>query len=185
MSAQPVLTPAGTPYVPIPVESIDFKHLLPSMGIEFRNMRKGCGEPDPWQALPHRENSPYDGTFGIMTGQSVEFRRVVNPGVMTRTEVNLLLFLETCVVDQAGLIRGPNMNADDITIAREWDEVGFIKFSRLKFKQIRDDRTHMVLLSEAAHWLAGHERHRRAIRNCGKVREYFAERDGESDSDEE
>ncbi len=86
---------------------------------------------------------------------------------MDKYERSLLLFLETCVVDQSGRVNTAHMNAEDMAIAKRWDEEGFVRFKRI----------HSSLLSSsggAAYWAelsgdawdaAAEERKARALRN--------------------
>lgn len=52
---------------------------------------------------------------------------------MTKAERSLLLFLETCAVDQGGLIDTRHMNAEDMELARNWNTDKFIYFGRVAF----------------------------------------------------
>ena len=51
-------------------------------------------------------------------------------GDMTREECNLLLFLETRIVDHRGLVEGNCMNKEDFETTRTWTDTAFVKFSK-------------------------------------------------------
>ncbi len=91
---------------------------------------------------------------------------------LTREEKNLLIYFETCCVDQYGKVSRYCMNQEDFQIAKKWNENGFVKFGRIISKDIKNDLTNWCELSEQA-WLAAHSaRKERAIRmmqsNSGK-----------------
>lgn len=185
MNAQPVLTPAGTPYIEFLGSEIDPTTLFPGMGWEYLGVDK------KWDSFPCSEKDPHawsqeffrNATHSGRTS-NIKYRRVVGPGVLTKIERNLLLYLETRAVDHGGLILRDHMNADDLAIAQHWNEVGFIQFSRVPFKLIRSGLTHAVILSDAAHWLAGQERQRRSKTQPHKLTKSIFTADTESDEEE-
>ncbi len=104
---------------------------------------------------------------------------------LNRTEQGLLLYLESCLVDNQGYVQGIKMNTDDLEIAKRWAREGFIQFERLKFgdgtmevaNQYTGDarnttrRTHRVRFSDAA-WDEAHRlRRTRSERMCAKADE--------------
>lgn len=76
---------------------------------------------------------------------------------LSKDEISLLLYLETCLVDQAGRVGMEQMNKDDIEIAKRWNEEGFIKFGRILMTDIYpgSNRTHFVNFSDEA-WTLAH-----------------------------
>lgn len=89
---------------------------------------------------------------------------------MTREELSLLLFLESCAVDQGGMIFAALMNEEDMAIAKSWNDTGFISFGRLpsSFITSAKNRGHFsmyVVLSKNAWECASAARMNRAIRN--------------------
>ena len=90
---------------------------------------------------------------------------------MTKDERSLLLFLETCAVDNTGLVYGPHMNDDDREISKRWNESGFIKFGRIAYASIQSFYTpyaNWCELSDDAFQLAHEERKARAVRMLTK-----------------
>ena len=85
---------------------------------------------------------------------------------MTKDELSLLLFLETCHVDQGGLVDVRHMNEDDMKIAQQWHEDHYIEFGRIYSKDLEktNPKTHWVTLSEGAFKDAHLERVARAQR---------------------
>jgi hypothetical protein len=90
---------------------------------------------------------------------------------MTKDERSLLLFLETCAVDQGGLVDIRHMNDDDKMIVEVWMGDGFIDYGRIKFHDIENfshtngkQYTHWVNLSDEAFKLAHEERIARSKR---------------------
>ncbi len=92
---------------------------------------------------------------------------------------NLLIYLESRMVDNNGLVDTRHMNDADVDIAKEWDKIGYIRFGRLKVAEMQrlgperdppdyDGSTHYVRLSVAA-WVDAHaERHARSLRMVDK-----------------
>ncbi len=50
---------------------------------------------------------------------------------MERNERSLLLYLETCAVDQHGRMDARRLNADDFAILDRWKSEGFIEYGRV------------------------------------------------------
>jgi hypothetical protein len=86
---------------------------------------------------------------------------------MSKDERSLLVFFETCVVDQNGRVKIPHMNADDMEIAARWTTEGFVTFGRICAEDIGQASwgTHSVTLSDEAWTLAHAERRARAARS--------------------
>jgi hypothetical protein len=87
---------------------------------------------------------------------------------MTRDEKSLLLFLETRAVDHSGRVDTVYMNADDLVIAKRWNEEQFIDFGRYFASDITAGRTYRssnyVRLSGAAWQTVAKLRRERAER---------------------
>lgn len=100
---------------------------------------------------------------------------------MTRDELSMLLYLETCAVDQGGLVEGVRCNEKDLEIAQRWDDEGFLHFGRLKFRDIErvGNRTftHWVRFTDKA-WeeACSARRGRSARKEDDKVKEIMHER---------
>ncbi len=93
---------------------------------------------------------------------------------LTREEKSLLLYMETQAVDYGGKLQGVRMNADDFSIAKRWNESGFVLFGRIAAHDIKQTaadlpRTHWCVLSDDA-WAAAHaERRARCERLMDKL----------------
>ena len=88
----------------------------------------------------------------------------------TREERSLILYLESCIVDNGGTIECIRMNEEDFKIAERWHEEGLIQFRPLSFDEIERHSgprkaTHRVAFSEAAWTAAHHARRMRAANN--------------------
>ena len=87
---------------------------------------------------------------------------------MNKDEKSLLLYFETCVVDQSGRVNTLKMNKIDCDIAEKWDKEGFISYGRICFKDCIASRTkkltHFVQLSDKAINMAHQIRKERAAR---------------------
>lgn len=98
------------------------------------------------------------------------------PIAQTKDERSLLLFLETCAVDDYGWVRGAHMNAEEFAKAKEWNASGFVKFGRIFMRGdalgrvnrnnggMRAPRTNWCELSDQAWDEAAAERRARAAR---------------------
>lgn len=95
---------------------------------------------------------------------------------MIREQLSLLLYLETCAVDGRGVVNQVHMNDDDRAQALRWAESGYIVYQHRPEEEIREmtrtsQKTHVVILSDAA-WKDAHaERRARAERNKPAVKE--------------
>lgn len=91
---------------------------------------------------------------------------------MTKDERSLLLYIETCAVDQGGLVRNQKINDDDREILKKWDKQGFISFSRITWASLKllvdKHESDLVRLSEEAWKLAHEERRARSVRMSSK-----------------
>lgn len=95
---------------------------------------------------------------------------------MTKDEKNLLLYFETCLVDNTGHICGARMNKDDFNIAEKWNAEKFISFGRIPFHEIQNKpggfpNTNWVQFTEDA-WVIAHQlRKERSERMIKKLNE--------------
>ena len=89
---------------------------------------------------------------------------------LNRNEVNLLLYVETCLVDSRGNIESARMNEADWKIMDDWKEKALIDFGRRPFNDIRNRpvgttaKTHWVRFTVQAWQLAHKCRRERAER---------------------
>ena len=83
---------------------------------------------------------------------------------MNKDEISLLLFLETCAVDNGGKIDIRHMNDTDREIAERWHKSNFISYGRIKFADINSNKTHWCHLSDEAFAEAHELRRKRATR---------------------
>jgi hypothetical protein len=72
-----------------------------------------------------------------------------------KDEINLILYLETCLVDRGGYVENIRMNDVDRDIIKCWTKEGFIQFGRVKFYEIKGTKTHHVQFSDEA-WQTAH-----------------------------
>jgi len=63
---------------------------------------------------------------------------------MTKDEQSLLLYFETCLVDNRGQTRGARMNKIDFAIAKDLSKRGLVKFSRIPFEEIETQTPYPV-----------------------------------------
>lgn len=88
---------------------------------------------------------------------------------LTKDQLSLLLYLETCAVDARGVVDQLHMNADDCAQAEEWTKTAFIFYRRRPMADFvateRKQPTHVVTLSPKAWKLVHAERRARAERH--------------------
>jgi hypothetical protein len=108
-----------------------------------------------------------DGTFeGFSTKFGDEIAHVPITTPETIEERSLLVYFETCIVDNCGVVDGCRMIDNDFDIAKKWSERGYISFGRICSTDVRFARTHWVEFSDKA-WTDAHvERKQRAQRLC-------------------
>ena len=93
---------------------------------------------------------------------------------MKRDQKNLLMYLETCMVDYGGKVENRRMNADDFSQVEAWKAEGLIRFGRLFSGEANNRKrvylgTHWVLFTDKAWELAHRFRRERAARLASKV----------------
>lgn len=93
--------------------------------------------------------------------------------LQTNDEKSLLLYFETQAVDYGGLIESARMNDSDFAKAKEWDSLGFIRFGRIAYADIKIKNgvahDHWCVFSDEA-WLVAHaERRARGERLMSKL----------------
>jgi len=88
---------------------------------------------------------------------------------MTKTELSLLLYLETRAVDHGGAVDTRHMNEEDAAIAGRWNRSGYLQFGRMSSKDIKERGiTHWCFMSDQAMADAHAERKARAARTFAK-----------------
>lgn len=89
---------------------------------------------------------------------------------MTKSELSLLIFLETCHTDYGGPVDIRRMNTEDLEIAKRWNDDNFIEFGRIYSGDLekQSPSTHYAILSDAAMEQAHAERKERATRMLSK-----------------
>ncbi len=93
---------------------------------------------------------------------------------MNQKQINLLVYLETCMVDYGGKVEARRINGDDYALMEAWKKEGLIKFGRLFASEANKEgrsyvATHWVLFTEKAWELAHQYRRERAARLIPKV----------------
>ena len=84
---------------------------------------------------------------------------------LSKERKSLLLYLEFRAVDHHGAVNTIHMNSADMTIANEWNEMGFVQFGRIARSGVMPvDCSHWCCLSKAAFRVAAALRMERAER---------------------
>jgi len=92
---------------------------------------------------------------------------------MSKDERSLLLYLECRSVDYGGRVDALHMNAEDLTIAKKWNEEGFIEFGRIVYRNITNAGTQFVKFSEEA-WKLAHEERRARFNRMWLKRDWIS-----------
>ena len=88
---------------------------------------------------------------------------------LNKNERSLLLYLETCLVDNGGKIDNRKINDEDIKIMINWEAKHFINFGRIKFNAItKPYNSNWIEFSDLAWKLAHKERIERSKRILAK-----------------
>jgi len=90
---------------------------------------------------------------------------------ISKNELSLLLFFETCAVDRGGLVDIRRMNEDDVRIAKNWSAAGFVGFGRVKYDDIKSTYSHWCELSDEA-WTIAHQGRRLRCARLTERREW-------------
>jgi len=84
----------------------------------------------------------------------------------SKNEKSLLLYLETCLVDNRGKVQSAHMNDIDFTITKKWKEEKLIEFRRVPYHEITTagvfPQTHTIKFTDKAWKLAHQFRRERA-----------------------
>lgn len=121
----------------------------------------------------------YFGIEGTRLGTAAENSELLVPAqkslghdvILTRDQVNTLLYLETRLVDHSGRVNGAQLNADDRAWIKQMVEHRFLQFGRIVLQDHNADGGEWVAFSTAA-WTRAHaEREARAARGH-KKRDY-------------
>mgnify|MGYP001605446918 CR=1 FL=1 len=83
---------------------------------------------------------------------------------MTKPELSLLLYFETCAVDLGGRVDIRRINDTDLVIAKRWVDAGYLEFGRIRTAYHNSQGTHWVHLSDKATEDAQAERRTRTHR---------------------
>ena len=97
---------------------------------------------------------------------------------LSKDEESILLYLETCLVDNNGRMEEKRMKEVDFRIMETWKMAGLIDYSRLPFKEIEKLRkmtssreyTHWVLFTDKAWELAHQHRKIKSERMIAKLK---------------
>lgn len=85
---------------------------------------------------------------------------------LDKTERSCLCYLETCAVDQSGLVEAVKMNQEDMNAIEKFKAAGFLVFHRIPASMLRHrarrDYTNWVRLTEAGWEMAAKCRRLRA-----------------------
>lgn len=71
--------------------------------------------------------------------------------VLTKEQKSMLLYAETCMVDNRGRIDGRRINKTDIKSAEELKKMGLLDFGRIKFSGISELQSRLIRTS--THWV--------------------------------
>lgn len=93
---------------------------------------------------------------------------------MTKDEKSLLLYFESCLVNNRGQVQSVRMNIMDFGIAEKLDHEKLIKFDRIPFKEIEKQnslpaRTHWVQFTDKAWEIVHKLRRQRAERHVPTI----------------
>lgn len=106
-----------------------------------------CWEPDSGCDLGRNEK------FAVRSSQP-----------LTKRELSLLLYVESCAVDMRGNLDGRKINDEELAILKRWNAEDYIQFGRIAASDVAADRHFWVELSDQA-WADAHsERKARSVR---------------------
>jgi hypothetical protein len=82
----------------------------------------------------------------------------------TKTELSLLLFIETAMVDHGGSFNPQHVNVEEFEILDWWKEEKYIDHGRIVHRDIKSGKCHWVTLTSQAFADAHRERIARSVR---------------------
>lgn len=106
--------------------------------------------------------------------QAVQSLNVWSPENMTKDERSIMCYLESCSVDQGGMVEGIRMNSDDHEAIERLKACGFVEFGRIPAKLLGASPggkkyTHWTRLTETGWNLAWKCRRYRAFDVVSKL----------------
>ena len=90
---------------------------------------------------------------------------------MTKEELSLLLFLETCCVDYGGRVDSRRMNKADFDIVDNWKQDGYLLFGRIRHSDISEHRSHWTEFSNRA-WNDAHAERKARFKRINDKRQW-------------
>jgi len=73
---------------------------------------------------------------------------------LNKDQISLLLYMETCLVDERGKMKSARMNEADFMNMKSWKEAGFIDAGRLPGSEVFDlDNQAQVVSIRNTHWV--------------------------------
>jgi len=77
-----------------------------------------------------------------------------NIALYTRAEKSILLYAESCLVDNLGRMSNIKMNEEDFDNLKKLKEEGLLDFGRLPFKEIERLQKYFNRLTLPTHWVS-------------------------------
>ncbi len=88
---------------------------------------------------------------------------------LTKQEISLLLYVETCCVDHDGKLDTTRINDEDRDILSKWNDLGYVYSGRLPIDIVQRDATMWVFMSNEAIGQAATERKARQDRGIVRL----------------
>lgn len=89
-----------------------------------------------FEKRPRDEKCPQCGRPQEQRGWCLMCGPSLHIGELCMDDVTLILYLETCLVDQRGMAQGIRMNDIDMDTVKTWREEGLIDFGRIPFHDV-------------------------------------------------
>lgn len=92
---------------------------------------------------------------------------MIDPNTLTKAQRSMLVYAESCLVDQGGLLQAIRMNDDDYAALKHFADQGLLQYGRIPFKALETlahpsagPLTHWVTFTDEG-WALAHQLRRR------------------------
>lgn len=168
-------------------EEVTKEMLSEAFHTAFRKATEWKGSHEIWKLIQKMPDEDWGAVIDFVYDTALKERENGAPEVrkFTKDERSVLLYLETCLVDQSGRCEDIRMNKEDFEAISKFREEGLIRFGRIAWRELervkkiyRSRYTHWVRFSDRAWeivWNLRKERSERTIEKLCKESEYFKE----------
>jgi len=124
----------------------------------FRKATEWKGSHEIWKLIREMPEEDWGAVIDFVydTAIAADYSQAQKEREFTKDERSLLLYLETCLVDNAGRCESLRMNKEDFENIEKFKEEGLIRFGRIPWSEI--EKLKKLYRSKYTHWVRFNER---------------------------